>query len=203
MKGICMEPSKSLIFKYNAFTPAFRRRTFLLATLLTPMFWILISHSESNLYFIFSGTLTVISYIADYIDSTLGTLMSLLVAYILKIYIMILLPPQLLLLFFNLYDKSAKADFYENHVVLSYGNKEVRLDQDKVAINLIIKNQGSLSCIIYTPDTDIAFLSSKIENKKLIIDYEESSLYCAMKEVKEFLCPTIEESECASDGAGS
>ena len=116
---------------------------------------------------------------------------------------MILLPPQLLLLFFNLYDKSAKADFYENHIVLSYGNKEVRLDQDKVAINLIIKNQSSLSCIIYTPDTDIAFLSSKIENKKLIIDYEESSLYCAMKEVKEFLCPTIEESECASYGAGS
>ena len=193
-----MEPSKSLTFKYNAFTPAFRRRTFLLGTLLTPMFWILISHSGSNLYFIFSGTLTVISYIADYIDSTLGTLMSLLVAYILEIYIMLLLPPQLLLLFFNLYDKSAKADFYENHVVLSYGNKEVR-----VAINLIIKNQSSLSCIIYTPDTDIAFLSSKIENKKLIIDYEESSLYCAMKEVKEFLCPTIEESECASDGAGS
>ena len=178
-------------------------KLFLLATLLTPMFWILISHSESNLYFIFSGTLKVISYIADYIDSTLGTLMSLLVAYILEIYIMILLPPQLLLLCFNLYDKSAKADFYENHVVLSYGNKEVRLDQDKVAINLIIKNQGSLSCIIYTPDTDIAFLSSKIENKKLIIDYEEISLYCAMKEVKEFLCPTIEESECASDGAGS
>ena len=203
MKGICMEPSKSLTFKYNAFTPAFRRRTFLLGTLLTPMFWILVSHSGSNLYFIFSGTLTVISYIADYIDSTLGTLMSLLVAYILEIYIMLLLPPQLLLLFFNLYDKSAKADFYENHVVLSYGNKEVRLEQDKVAINLIIKNQSSLSCIIYTPDTDIAFLSSKIENKKLIIDYEESSLYCAMKEVKEFLCPTIEESECVSDGAGS
>ena len=187
-----MEPSKSLTFKYNAFSPAFRRRTFLLATLLTPMFWILISHSESNLYFIFSGTLKVISYIADYIDSTLGTLMSLLVAYILEIYIMILLPPQLLLLCFNLYDKSAKADFYENHVVLSYGNKEVRLDQDKVAINLIIKNQGSLSCIIYTPDTDIAFLSSKIENKKLIINYGESSLYYVMREVREFLCPATE-----------
>ena len=187
-----MEPSKSLTFKYNAFTPAFRRRTFLLGTLLTPMFWILISHSGSNLYFIFSGTLTVISYIADYIDSTLGTLMSLLVAYILEIYIMLLLPPQLLLLFFNLYDKSAKADFYENHVVLSYGNKEVRLEQDKVAINLIIKNQSSLSCIIYTPDTDIAFLSSKIENKKLIINYGESSLYYVMREVREFLCPATE-----------
>ena len=198
-----MEPSKSLIFKYNAFTPAFRRRTFLLATLLTPMFWILISHSESNLYFIFSGTLTVISYIADYIDSTLGTLMSLLVAYILEIYIMILLPPQLLLLCFNLYDKSAKADFYENHVVLSYGNKEVRLDQDKVAINLIIKNQGSLSCIIYTPDTDIAFLSSKIENKKLMINYKQISLFYVMKEVREFLCPTKAESHCAANESDS
>ena len=190
-----MEPSKSLTFKYNAFTPAFRRRTFLLGTLLTPMFWFLISHSGSNLYFIFSGTLTVISYIADYIDSTLGILMSILVAYILQIYLMVLLPPQLLLLFFNLYDKSAKADFYENYVVLIYGNKEIKLNKNKVVINLVIKKQRNLSCTIYTPDTDITFLSSKLENKTLMIDYEESSLYYVMREVREFLCPKTEDNQ--------
>ena len=37
-----MEPSKSLTFKYNAFSPAFRRRMFLLTTLLIMMFWILV-----------------------------------------------------------------------------------------------------------------------------------------------------------------
>ena len=190
-----MEPSKSLTFKYNAFTPAFRRRTFLLGTLLILMFWILVSHSGSNLYFTFSNALIVISYIADYTDSTLGTLMSLLVANILKIYIMILLPPQLLLLFFNLYDKSAVVDFYEDHVVLSYGNKDIRLDQNKVVINLVIKKQRNLSCTIYTPDTDITFLSSKIENKKLIINYGESSLYYVMREVREFLCPKTEDNQ--------
>mgnify|MGYP001650440131 FL=1 len=99
----------------------------------------------------------MISNISNYIDSTLGILMSILVAYILQIYLMVLLPPQLLLLFLNLYDKSGVVDFYEDHVILSYGNKDIRLDQNKVVINLVIKKQRNLSCTIYTPDTDITF----------------------------------------------
>ena len=71
-------------------------------------------------------------------------------------------------------------------------NKEIRLNKNKVVINFIIKNQRNLSCNIYTPDTDITFLSSKIENKKLIINYGESSLYYVMREVREFLCPATE-----------
>lgn len=152
-----MEPSNSLTFKYNAFTPAFRRRAFLLAVLLILMFWILAFNSGFYLHLTYSPLEFVISNISNYIDSTLGILMSILVAYILQIYLMVLLPPQLLLLFLNLYDKSAVVDFYEDHVVLSYGNKDIRLDQNKVVINLVIKKQRNLSCTIYTPDTDITF----------------------------------------------
>ena len=190
-----MEPSNSLTFKYNAFTPAFRRRAFLLAVLLILMFWILAFNSGFYLHLTYSPLEFVISNISNYIDSTLGILMSILVAYILQIYLIVLLPPQLLLLFLNLYDKSAVVDFYEDHVRLSYGNKDIRLDQNKVVINLVIKKQRNLSCTIYTPDTNITFLSSKLENKTLMIDYEESSLYYVMREVREFLCPKTEDNQ--------
>ncbi len=190
-----MESSKSLTFKYNAFTPAFRRRIFLLIVLLILMFWILAFNSGFYLHLTYSPLEFVISNISNYIDSTLGILMSILVAYILQIYLMVLLPPQLLLLFFNLFDKSAGVDFYEDHVVLSYGNKEIKLNKNKVVINLVIKKQRNLSCTIYTPDTDITFLSSKLENKTLMIDYEESSLYYVMREVREFLCPKTEDNQ--------
>lgn len=187
-----MEPSKSLTFKYNAFSPAFRRRMFLLAVLLILMFWILAFNSGIYLHLTYSPLEFVISNTSYYTDSILGTLMSILVAYILQIYLLVLLPPQLLLLFLNLCDKSGVVDFYEDHVILSYGNKDIRLDQNKVVINLISKNKRNLSCNIYKPDTYITFLSSKIENKKLIINYGESSLYYVMREVREFLCPATE-----------
>jgi len=135
----------------------------------------------------------VISNISNYIDSTLGILMSILVAYILQIYLIVLLPPQLLLLFLNLYDKSAVVDFYEDHVRLSYGNKDIRLDQNKVVINLVIINKKNLFCTIKTPATNVTFSSSKIENKQRNISYKQLSLYYVMREVMDFLCLEIEE----------
>lgn len=191
-RNIYMEPSKSLTFKYNAFSPAFRRRTFLLTTLLIMMFWILVFNI---------GGINVLFAIDNYVHGSLPISPFLLL--LLLIYIVTFLPVQLLLLFLNLHDKSAKADFYEDHVLLVCTNKEIRLNKNKVVINFIIKNQRNLSCNIYTPDTDITFLSSKIENKKLMINYKQSSLFYVMKEVREFLCPTKAESHCAADGSDS
>ena len=145
-----METSKSLAFKYNAFTPAFRRRTFLLIVLLILMFRILAFNIGIYLHLTYSSLEFVISNISYYIDSILGTLMSILVAYIMQIYLMVLLPQQLLLLFLNLYDKSAIVDFYKDHVVFSYGNKDIKLNKNKVVINLVIKKQRNLSYYIYT-----------------------------------------------------
>jgi len=183
-----MEPSKSLTFKYNAFSPAFRRRMFLLTTL----FWILVFNI---------GGINVLFAIDNYVHGSLPISPFLLL--LLLIYMVTFLPVQLLLLFLNLHDKSAKADFYEDHVLLVCTNKEIRLNKNKVVINFIIKNQRNLSCNIYTPDTDITFLSSKIENKKLMINYKQSSLFYVMKEVREFLCPTKAEPHCAADGSDS
>ena len=37
-----MEPSKSLTFKYNAFTPAFRRTIFVVSIIIAFLFWFLL-----------------------------------------------------------------------------------------------------------------------------------------------------------------
>lgn len=193
MKGIYMEPLKSLTFKYNAFTPTFRRRAVVSTILLVVMFWILVCCIDDGWDNIFFFVVFMVMRITDFIISIIHLPIGIPLVYVLLIYVLIVLPPQLLLFFLNLYDKSCKVDFYENYVILTCDTKEIRLNKNDTVINLVISNKKNLFCTIKTPATNVTFSSSKIENKQRNISYKQLSLYYVMREVMDFLCLEIEE----------
>lgn len=193
MKGIYMEPLKSLTFKYNAFTPTFRHRAVVSTILLVVMFWIFVCCIDDGWDNIFFFVVFMVMRITDFIISIIHLPIGIPLVYVLLIYILIVLPPQLLLFFLNLYDKSCKVDFYENYVILTCDTKEIRLNKNDTVINLVIINKKNLFCTIKTPATNITFSSSKIENKQRNISYKQLSLYYVMREVMDFLCLEIEE----------
>ena len=188
-----MEPSKSLTFKYNAFTPTFRHRAVLFTILFIVMFWIVVCSGGNRLESIFFFLVSMILRITDFIISIVHLPIAIPLFYVLLIYVLIILPPQLLLFFLNLYDKSGKVDFYENYVILTCNTKEIRLNKNDTVINLVIINKKNLFCTIETPATNVTFSSSKIENKQRNISYKQLSLYYVMREVMDFLCLEIEE----------
>ena len=193
MKVIYMEPLKSLTFKYNAFTPTFRRRAVVSTTLLVVMFWILVCCIDDGWDSIFFFVVFMVMRITDFIISIIHLPIGIPLVYVLLIYILIVLPPQLLLFFLNLYDKSGKVDFYENYVILTCDTKEIILNKNDTVINLVIINKKNLFCTIKTSATNVTFSSSKTENKQHNISYKQLSLYYVMREVMDFLCLEIEE----------
>ena len=197
MKGIYMEPLKSLTFKYNAFTPAFRRTIFVVSIIIAFLFWFLLfTNADFTLSSDFITVLLI--YLIFGIGRFITPYGALFLFCLILIYIGLIVPAQFVLLLLDAHDSSGNAYFYEDYVLLTYNKKESRLDKNETFIDFNIRNKNQLSCLITTFQGKVLFMSSKTEITRGN-NYEQTSLYSVMNEIIEFVCPKTTKSDDTTD----
>ena len=192
-----MEPSKSLTFKYNAFTPAFRRTIFVVSIIIAFLFWFLLfTNADFTLSSDFITGLLI--YLIFGIGSFITPYGALFLFCLILIYIGLIVPAQFVLLLLDAHDSLGNAYFYEDYVLLTYNKKESRLNKNETLIDFNIRNKNQLSCLITTFQGKVLFMSSKTEITRGN-NYEQTSLYSVMNEVIEFVCPKTTKSDDTTD----